>query len=141
MEDFENWVEYRFGTQAAFMDLMRQDLLRAKLRRLLYSQAVVTEAEARGVALARLEGIVIGYVSLDTTTPPSPNLLTDGFVARYLAENEAEARAVYEQRSDLYQRDEARKAQHILFEIIVPAVTKCPGPLRCTADVVQFHQV
>lgn len=115
LDAFEGWAEYNFGSQRAFMTLIRQDLLRSKLQRLLYRQPVVSEAEARSAALHRLEGVQIGYVSLDTEHLPSARLLPNDKIEAFLAENDAEVRAVYEQRSDLYQKPQARKARHILF--------------------------
>ena len=116
-KNFEGWVEYNFGSQRAFLALMRQDLLRAKLQRLIFGQPVVSEAEARTAALHRLEGVQLGYVSLDTTVLPSEQLVTDEIVESYLADNEADVRAIYDQRADLYRKPEARKARQILIAV------------------------
>jgi peptidyl-prolyl cis-trans isomerase D len=116
-ENFEGWVEYNFGSQRAFLELMQQDLLRAKLQRLIFGQAIVTETEARSAALHRLEGIQLGYVSLNSTTLPSAKLVADEMVEAYLSDNEADVRVVYAERVDLYRKPEARKTRHILIEI------------------------
>ena len=116
VDAFEDAVEYNFGSQRNFMAYMRQQLLQAKLRRLLYAQPIVSEAEARSAALHRLEGVRVGYVSLDTERLPPQELLTDEAIETFLAENEASVRAVYDERSDQYGRPEARRARHILFE-------------------------
>ena len=114
---FADWVEYNYGSQRAFMDLMRSDLLRSKMIRLIYNHPRVSDAEARGSALQRLESVVLGHVTLDTENLAPGSSLDEAEVAAYRADKEAEIQEIYESRSDIYDQPEARKARHILFRV------------------------
>ena len=114
---FADWVEYNYGSQRAFLDLMRNDLLRSKMIRLIYSHPRVSDAEARSSALQRLESVVLGHVTLDTESLPPGSSLEESEVAAYRADKEAEIRGIYESRADTYEQPEARRARHILFRV------------------------
>ena len=112
---FGDWVEYNYGSQRAFLELMRNDLLRSKMTRLLYGHPRVSDAEARDSANQRLETLVLGHVSLDTEKLGPGSELEEEDVSSYRTQNQGQIQEVYESRSGTYQQPEARRARHILF--------------------------
>ena len=114
---FGDWVEYNYGSQRTFLELMRTDLLRSKMTRLLYGHPRVSDAEARDSASQRLETLVLGHVSLDTEKLRPGSELAEEDVSSYRTQNEGQIQELYESRSDTYQQPEARHARHILFRL------------------------
>ena len=115
-EAFENYIEYEYGTQRNFMNVLERDLLYAKMLALVYGQLEVSEAEARDLARRQLESVQLGFVALDSEKLPVGDGLSEEEIASFLAQNEAAAREAYESDSDRYQLPEARKSRHILVQ-------------------------
>ena len=115
-EAFENFAVREYGSQRSFLDVMRQDLLRQKMMRLLYDQASVSAGEVRLAALYGLEEVRLGFVALDTENLPG-DPIDEEAVASYLAEHAEEVRGVYDERAALYARPEEVSARHILVAL------------------------
>jgi peptidyl-prolyl cis-trans isomerase D len=113
---FEAFANREYGGQRNFLEVMRQDLLRQKMMRVLYEQASVSPAELELAARYELEQVRLAFVALDTETLPGEPL-SDEVVAAFLAEHEEEVRGVYSERADLYIRPEQVHARHILIEV------------------------
>jgi peptidyl-prolyl cis-trans isomerase D len=116
-ERFRNFVEYTYGTERHFLQMLRDDLLSQKLGRLISANAQVSNVEARDALLQRLEQLELAIVALDTTRPP------DGFEANpdqlkeLLEKDEARVRTAYQQHPDRYHVPEQVHARHILFKL------------------------
>ena len=123
-EGFSGWVEYSFGNQRNYIDYMRRSLLGQKMIQLLYAQGEVSDGEARTAALYGLEEVRLAFVALDTEALPPAEPVSDADIAAYAEESDAELRALYEERQDLYQEDASMRLRHILFEL---ATTPTPG--------------
>ena len=81
---FEDWVEYNYGSQRSFMDVLKQDLMRSRMVALIYSQPQVSEAEARDLARRGLETVKLGFVALDSSALPSGEALSDQQIEVFL---------------------------------------------------------
>ncbi|MCZ6464487.1 MAG: SurA N-terminal domain-containing protein [Proteobacteria bacterium] len=116
-ERFLDQVEYEYGSQRSFVDILRQDLLRTKLARLLFAQAQVSDGEARGVALHSLERVQIAFLAIDTAELPPGTEVSEEAVAEYLAAHEDELLETYAERADEFQKPEKVRARHIFFRV------------------------
>ncbi|MBW2540520.1 MAG: peptidylprolyl isomerase, partial [Deltaproteobacteria bacterium] len=114
---FEAWVEYEFGNQRNFIHEQRAALLAGKFMRTVSQLAKVSEGEARLAATRRLEQVQIAFVSLRAQAPP-PGFEPDAEALQaFIASQESELRALYEQRSRLYNMPEQVRARHILLSL------------------------
>jgi peptidyl-prolyl cis-trans isomerase D len=116
-DQFKSWAEYEFGNQRNFIREQRSAMLTGKLMRTLAQLAQVSEGEARQAAIRRMEQVQIAFVTLGARAPaaefePDPDALQ-----AYVASQEEELRALYEQRSSLYDMPEQVRARHILLSI------------------------
>jgi peptidyl-prolyl cis-trans isomerase D len=111
---FEDWVEYNYGSQRTFMDVLKQDLMRSRMVALIYSQPQVSEAEARDLARRGLETVKLGFVALDSSALPSGEALSDQQIEVFLTTQSEAVRSAYSERVARYARPEARRARHIL---------------------------
>ena len=116
-EGFRDWVYYEFGSERAFREQQRRATLASKLLRTLTTQARVSEAEARDVVRQRLEQVQIAFVALDTAKAPEGFERDPAAIAGFLAEREADARRLYEERSDSYNLPEQARARHVLVRV------------------------
>ena len=116
-ESFIDQVEYQYGTQRAFLQVMRDQLVQQKMLRLLYGQAQVSDGEARASALHRLQEVQIAFVALDPTKLPVGEIVADADVETYLDEHRDELQATYDERADEYAVPEKVRARHILFRV------------------------
>jgi len=117
VEQFEGWVEWNYGTQRAFLETMRRDLLRAKTVRLVYDQVSVSDAEARAAARQALEEVRIAYVALDRERLPADQEVSDEEIQAYAAANEEALRAQYEESRSIFTEPARFEARHILFAV------------------------
>jgi len=118
---FESWVEYEFGTQRDFIREQRSAMLASKFMRTVTELAQVSEGEARQTAIRRMEQAQIAFVRLGAQAPaagfePDPEALQ-----AFIASQESELRALYEQRSGLYNMPEQVRARHILLSLAADA--------------------
>jgi peptidyl-prolyl cis-trans isomerase D len=114
---FEAWVEYEFGNQRSFIREQRSALLAAKFMRTLAQLANVSEGEARQAAMQRLEQVQIAFVSLRAQRPAAGFEPDADALQAFVASQEDELRALYEQRSSLYNMPEQVRARHILLSL------------------------
>jgi peptidyl-prolyl cis-trans isomerase D len=133
-EAFESWVQWNFGSERAFVNTMRLDLLRGKMLRLLLSQAQVSDSEARAAALYGLEQLSIAYVKFDTTQLPSEDALPDEEVQAYLSTHEAELRARYEEQIASFEEPEQVRVRQIFFELDQDASEEAAAAVRKRAE-------
>jgi peptidyl-prolyl cis-trans isomerase D len=113
---FADQVEYNYGSQKAFMNVVRGDLLRQKMLRLLYSQVKVSDGEARSAALLTLEEVRIAFVALDTEALPAGSELPEDEVASHLESHREELLAQFHQSATNLVPEQAR-ARHILIRV------------------------
>jgi len=116
-EQFKSWVEYEFGNQRNFIREQRSALLANKFIQTLTQLVQVSEGEARQAAIRRMEQVQIEFVKLGARTPaagfePDPDALQ-----AFVASQEEELRALYGQRSSLYNMPEQVRARHILLSL------------------------
>ncbi|MDJ0847827.1 MAG: peptidylprolyl isomerase [Myxococcota bacterium] len=116
-EAFDNWVAYEFGSERTFREQQRRATLAGKLLRVIQTQADVSEGEAREAVVRRLEGAALAYVALDPAAIPEGFERDEAAIEAFLAENEAAARDLYEERSDQYDVPERTRARHILLRL------------------------
>jgi len=114
---YKSWVEYEFGNQRNFIREQRSAMLANKFMQTLTQLAQVSEGEARQAAIRRMEQVQIEFVTLGARGPaadfePDPDALQ-----AYIASQEDELRALYEQRSSLYNMPEQVRARHILLSL------------------------
>lgn len=117
-ERFDEYARYEFGSQANFIETIRNDLLRQKLVQLISDQASVSDGEARFSALHRLEGVRIAYVSLQTDRLAAGDELEEAEVAEYLDTHQDEIQVAYEERKAEYDQPERVTARHIALRIL-----------------------
>ena len=116
VEEFENYAEYEYGSQNAFVAERRLSLLALKMIRLLQSQPRVSDGEARDAVRRQLESVRIAFVTLgDRATEPES--IDDELVATTRLERGAEIRALYDEHSEEFNQSEAVHARHILFSV------------------------
>lgn len=116
-ENFEDLVEYRFGSQRLFLETMRIDLLRQKMVQILVSQAYVSDGEARSASAQRLQEVELAAVLLDTKNLPAGEELSDEIVESYASENEPNLKALYDEDPTQFGHSARAKARHILIEV------------------------
>ncbi len=114
---FESFASYEYGSQRVFLEIVRRDLLRQKMIGLLYSQASISQAEAREAALYQLEEVRVAYVALDTDQLPAGEELGDEEVQAYLDAHGDELQARYDERLAEFQIPEKAHARHILIQL------------------------
>jgi peptidyl-prolyl cis-trans isomerase D len=116
-EDIRYYAESEFGTERRFVELVRMDLLAQKLQRLFAESLTVSDQEAREALLHRQEEVSIAFVALDTTDETQPLEVTEADVAALLTEDEPRVRERYQEQLEKYERAEAVRVRHILFQV------------------------
>jgi parvulin-like peptidyl-prolyl isomerase len=110
-------VEYEFGNQRNFIREQRSALLAGKFMRTVTQLAQVSEGEARQAAIRRLEQVQIAFVNLRAQGPAAGFEPDADALQAFIASQEDELRALYEQRSSLYNMPEQVRARHILLSL------------------------
>jgi peptidyl-prolyl cis-trans isomerase D len=116
IEEFENYAEYEYGSQNAFVAERRLSLLALKMIRLLQSQPRVSDGEARDAVRRQLEAVRIAFVTLGDGIA-EPESIDDELVATTLLERGPEIRVLYDEHSEEFNQSEAVHARHILFSV------------------------
>ena len=101
-EQFDQWAQYEYGSQGNFIRDQKALLMANKLQRIVLDTARVSEGEARRAVLHKLEEAQIAYLALDTHEAPEGFEPEASAVAAFLETREPEARALYEERPDVY---------------------------------------
>jgi peptidyl-prolyl cis-trans isomerase D len=114
---FEEWAQYEYGSQTAFIEERRLALLSFKMIELLREQPHVSPGEARDALRRDLEEVQIAFVALGGEEKKSEAKPDDEAVKRALAERSEALHALYEERSGLYNVPEKIRARHILFAV------------------------
>lgn len=133
-ESFIDQVEYQYGTQRAFLQVMRDQLLQQKMLRLLYGQAQVSDGEALASALHRLQEVQIAFVALDPTQLPVGEIVADADVETYLEEHRTEIQATYDERTDEFSVPEKIRVRHILFRVEKDADEEAVNDAKAKAE-------
>jgi peptidyl-prolyl cis-trans isomerase D len=116
LEQFEDWAAYEYGSQTAFVEEQRLQLLALKLVRVLNTQPRVSETEARDALASQLETVRIAFVALGDEEVDPATIPADE-VAKAVEARAEELRAAYDSRSGEFNMGEAVRARHILFTL------------------------
>jgi peptidyl-prolyl cis-trans isomerase D len=118
VEAFDNWAQYEYGSQTAFIAERRLALLSFKMIEMLNAQPHVSAGEAREAVRRELEEAQIAFVVLGgDEAKADAETLDDAAVQKALAERGEALRALYDERSGLYNVPEKIRARHILFAV------------------------
>jgi peptidyl-prolyl cis-trans isomerase D len=115
-ENFEDYVDYAYGSQASFIEERRLALLSYKMIRLLNSQPRISDGEVRAAARQQLEQVRLAFVALGGGDA-DPEAVEAAEVERALSERLEEVQALYDERSAEFNVPERVRARHILFAI------------------------
>jgi peptidyl-prolyl cis-trans isomerase D len=115
-EQFDQYTQYLYGSQKAFMDDRRLALLSMKMLSLLQSQPEVSEGEAREAARRGLEEVQIAFVAIPANAGEPPEIAPDA-VAAALSGRAEEIAQRYQEMSEQYNRPERVRARHILRSV------------------------
>jgi peptidyl-prolyl cis-trans isomerase D len=140
-EAFVEFANYEYGSQRAFLEIVRTDLLRQKMVALLYDQATVSPAEVREAALYGLEQVRIAYVALDTTSTPAGDAPDEEAVAGYLEANRPALLELYEARQEEFVLPERAQAHHILVRVGPDADEETVAEARARAEAARARVV
>ncbi len=132
-ETFENWAQYEYGTQRNFVVDQRMRLMATKMARLLFTNARVSDGEARQAVERRLEEVKIAFVTVVPGDRAGGEIEAEA-VASLLAERETEVRALYTERSDRYDVPEQVRARHILLRLDANADDELVETTRARAE-------
>jgi peptidyl-prolyl cis-trans isomerase D len=110
---FEEYAQYVYGSQRAFMAERRLALLSVKMLGLLQSQPEVSEGEAREATRRGLEEVKIAFVAIDPSVGQAPEIAPDAIAAAVSSRGEEIAK-LYQEKGDLYNRPERVHARHLL---------------------------
>jgi len=114
---YDRFVQYEYGSNRAFNQALRDDLLAQKAVRLITRTAAVSEAEARDAVRLQHEEVELALVVLDPAKPPGEVQVSDQEVKDLLAKDEARVRKAYETQSRRFHVPERVRARHILFRV------------------------
>jgi peptidyl-prolyl cis-trans isomerase D len=110
---FDEYTQYLYGSQRAFMQDRRLALLATKMMSLLQSQPEVSEGEAREAARRSLEEVQIAFVAIPATAGDPPEITPEA-VSAALASRSEEIAQRYQEMGEQYNRPERVRARHIL---------------------------
>ncbi len=145
---FEEYTQYAYGSQKAFMADRRLALLSLKMLSLLQSQPEVSEGEARDVARRDLEEVQIAFVALDASAGDPPEIAPEAIAAAIAGRGDEIAKR-YQEKGDEYNRPERVHARHILRTVAPDAspadVDRARGEIEAAAKRIEggeaFEQV
>ncbi|MCB9726780.1 MAG: SurA N-terminal domain-containing protein [Spirochaetaceae bacterium] len=140
-EAFDRFASYEYGSQRAFVRAFSRDLLGQKLVQLLVGQTPVTDAELDLRARYELEEVRIAFVSLDATSLPEEEALSDEAVEAWAEENDERLRALFAEReADLAQPERVR-ARHVLVLAPPGAEGAAEDEARARAEAIRARLV
>jgi peptidyl-prolyl cis-trans isomerase D len=135
-EQFRGFVEYEFGTERSFLASQRLVLLANKMLQVLHDLPRVSDAEVRQALRMRLEEIRLAFVAFDPDEEAAEAEVADERIAAFLAERDAEARALYESRADVYDVPEQVRARHILLRVPAQAGPEAVSEVEARARAI-----
>jgi peptidyl-prolyl cis-trans isomerase D len=134
---FEEFTQYIYGSQKAFMADRRLALLSMKMLSVLQSQPEVSEGEARDAARRDLEEVQIAFAALDAGEGDPPEIAADAIAAAIAGRGE-EIAALYQEKGEEYNRPERVRARHILRTVPTGAseaeVARVRGEIEAAAE-------
>ena len=116
-ESLRAFARQAYGSQDAFVNEIRDELLISKFLRLLESAAGTSKAEAREALRYRGEEAQIAYVILDPERFGRDAEIEEGDVETYLTEEQEKVRSFFNDNSDRFHTDEQVRARHILLRV------------------------
>jgi peptidyl-prolyl cis-trans isomerase D len=116
-EIFKLWIERNFGNERVFRSEQRRGELANKLIRVLNTQSLVSDAEARLAVEQRLEQVKLAFPILNPASAADDLERDEAAIAEYLASHTAEVQALYDERIDQYDVPEQAQARHILISV------------------------
>jgi peptidyl-prolyl cis-trans isomerase D len=134
VDDFEGWARHEYGSQTAFIEDRRLALLSFKMLELLHTQPQVSDAEAREAVRRDLEEVQIAFVSIGGSAAEDAPAPDEAAVKRALEERAEALRALYEERSGVYNVPEKVRARHVLFALPSEADDAAVEALRKEAE-------
>lgn len=134
LEAFEQWTQYEYGSQSAFIEERRLAALSYKMIQLLHGQPQVSPAEARDAVARELEEVQIAFVSFDGAAGAPADEIAPEAVKRALEERSEELHALYEERSGVYNVPEKIRARHILFAVDSGADAAASAAVQAEAE-------
>ncbi len=114
---FRDFVEFEYGTERGFLNSQRMVLLAGKMVEVIYGLARVSDAEAREALRLRLEEVRLASVAFEPAAAAAGVEVPPERVQAFLTNREAEARALYDARADVYDVPEQVRARHILVRL------------------------
>jgi len=133
-DDIRYYAESEFGTESRFVEFVRMDLLAQKLQRLFAESLAVSDQEAREALLHRQEEVSLAYVALDTSEATDTLEITEADIEALLGEDEPRVRDRYEQQISDYERPEAVRVRHILFQVAKDASEEDAAAVTARAE-------
>jgi peptidyl-prolyl cis-trans isomerase D len=107
----------RFGSEARFVQEVRDDILFSKLLALIDDGAAVSDAEVRDSLRTRLEEVRFAFVALDQERPPVGVQADDAAVEKVLKDESERVRRFYDEHPERYHLPERVRARHVLVRI------------------------
>lgn len=134
VEQFESWTQYEYGSQAAFIEERRLALLSYKMIELLHGQPQVSDGEAREAVRRELEEVQIAFVALGGDAGEASAEPDEAAVKLAVQERGEALRALYEERSGVYNVPEKIRARHLLFAVPAGADEAAVAAVRAEAE-------
>lgn len=116
-EVFKLWIERNFGSERIFRTEQRRGELANKLIRVLNTQSLISEAEARLVVTQRLEQVKLMFPVLSQAAAAEELERDETAIAEYVASHAEDLQKLYDERIDQYDVPEQANARHILLSI------------------------
>jgi peptidyl-prolyl cis-trans isomerase D len=135
-EAFDRFTSYEYGTQHAFLEERRRNLLAVKLLRLLESQPEVSEGEARDAVRRQLEQVRIAFVTLDAKARSEDVKITPEQIQQAIETRADAIQDLYTKLGSRYNAPEQVRARHILLKVPKDATPEQVEAVRKRAEAV-----
>ena len=116
-EAFKFWIERNFGSERVFRNEQRRGELANKLIRVLNTQSLVSEEEARLAVEQKLEQVKLAFPVLNPASSADDLERDEAVIAEYKASRPEDIQALYDERIDQYDVPEQANARHILISV------------------------
>lgn len=135
-ESLRAFARQTYGSQAAFVDEIRDELLISKFLRLLEAAAGTSEAEARDALRYRGEEAQIAYVLLDPARFARDAAVDEADIETFLTAEQEQVRNFFNANNERYHTDEQVRARHILLRIEDGASEEAVAEVRVKAEAI-----